>query len=56
MVVLDEPDASLDAEGLTSLVTLLRELCRDRLVAVVAHSPAIIAAADDRVVLGRTSS
>ncbi len=51
ILVLDEPDASLDGGGVAQLVTLLRELARERLVAVVAHSLVLLDAADDRVVL-----
>jgi ABC-type transport system involved in cytochrome bd biosynthesis fused ATPase/permease subunit len=56
MVILDEPDASLDSEGIARLAALLRELSRDRLVAVVAHSSLLVESADDRVALGTVRS
>ena len=51
VLLLDEPDASLDADGVEHLVGLLREAAQTRMVAVVAHSSFLLAAADDRVVL-----
>ena len=46
LLLLDEPDANLDAEGVAIVVDLLREEANGRMVLVVAHSPAILAAAD----------
>lgn len=37
MVVLDEPDANLDKQGRALIDELVRELARDRYVAIVAH-------------------
>jgi ABC-type transport system involved in cytochrome bd biosynthesis fused ATPase/permease subunit len=51
ILLLDEPDASLDPEGVEHLVGLLRAAAQTRLVAVVAHSSVLLDAADDRVVL-----
>ena len=51
VLLLDEPDASLDADGVRRLAALLRELAPARLIAVVAHSSVLLDAADDRVVL-----
>lgn len=52
VVLLDEPDANLDAEGIALVARLVRELARDRMVAVAAHTPALLAVADQLVVLG----
>jgi ABC-type transport system involved in cytochrome bd biosynthesis fused ATPase/permease subunit len=46
VVLLDEPDANLDGEGVEILVAILREEARSKMVMVVAHSPAVLAAAD----------
>jgi len=46
VILLDEPDANLDAEGLELLTVLLRELAPGRMIAVAAHSPRLIASAD----------
>jgi ABC-type transport system involved in cytochrome bd biosynthesis fused ATPase/permease subunit len=46
VILLDEPDANLDAEGLELLTALLRELAPGRMIAVAAHSPRLIASAD----------
>jgi ABC-type multidrug transport system fused ATPase/permease subunit len=46
VILLDEPDANLDAEGLELLAVLLRELAPGRMIAVAAHSPRLIASAD----------
>jgi ABC-type multidrug transport system fused ATPase/permease subunit len=37
LVVLDEPDANLDREGRARIDALVREITRDRFVAIVAH-------------------
>ncbi len=52
LLLLDEPDANLDAEGLELLVSLLRELAPGRMIAVAAHTPRLIAAADRVLALG----
>jgi ABC-type transport system involved in cytochrome bd biosynthesis fused ATPase/permease subunit len=51
VVLLDEPDANLDADGLALLADVLRDLARDRRVAFVAHSPKILGLADHVVTL-----
>jgi ATP-binding cassette, subfamily C, bacterial CydD len=53
VLLLDEPDANLDADGLEILATLLRELAPGRMIAVAAHSPRLIAAADRVLALGK---
>jgi len=45
-VLLDEPDANLDAEGIALVADLVRELARDRMVAVAAHTPAVVRQGD----------
>ncbi|MDP9148883.1 MAG: ABC transporter ATP-binding protein/permease [Myxococcota bacterium] len=50
-VVLDEPDGNLDEAGTHLLAELLRELVRTRMVIVVAHSAALLAAADRVITL-----
>jgi ATP-binding cassette subfamily C protein CydD len=47
--LLDEPDASLDADGVAMVARLLDELAADHLVAVAAHSPPIVAGRGVRV-------
>jgi ATP-binding cassette subfamily C protein CydD/ATP-binding cassette subfamily C protein CydCD len=49
--MLDEPDANLDHDGIQLVAGLVRELARDRMVVVAAHSPDLLAAADRVVVL-----
>ncbi len=44
--LLDEPDASLDAEGLALLESILREERANRIIVVAAHSPSIARIAD----------
>lgn len=51
VVLLDEPDANLDAEGIALVARLVRELAQDRMVAVAAHTPALLAVAEQVVVL-----
>lgn len=46
VLVLDEPSSALDAGSERRLVELLNRLRRDHAILVVAHSPALIAAAD----------
>ncbi len=46
LLILDEPDANLDAEGVAIVAGLLREEAKGRMVLVIAHSPAILGAAD----------
>ncbi|MBX3190016.1 MAG: ABC transporter ATP-binding protein [Labilithrix sp.] len=42
VVLLDEPDANLDADGIAMVARLARELASTRLVAIAAHTPAIV--------------
>jgi ATP-binding cassette subfamily C protein CydCD len=46
VVLLDEPTAHVDAATEEVLLGVVRELARERLVVVVAHRPALVAAAD----------
>jgi ABC-type multidrug transport system fused ATPase/permease subunit len=46
VLLLDEPDSNLDAEGVELMASLLRELRPGRVVVVAAHSERIAAAAD----------
>jgi ABC-type transport system involved in cytochrome bd biosynthesis fused ATPase/permease subunit len=50
-VMLDEPDANLDHDGVQLVAGLVRELARDHMVVVAAHSPDLLAAADRVVAL-----
>ncbi len=56
LLLLDEPDANLDAEGVELLVALVRELAPGRMIALAAHSPRLIAAADRVLRLGDPST
>jgi ATP-binding cassette, subfamily C, bacterial CydD len=51
VVVLDEADANLDADGIQLVANLVRELARDRMVLVVAHSAELLERADRIVAL-----
>lgn len=52
VVLLDEPDANLDAEGARAVVRLVRELADEgRTVAVAAHTPELVAEGDVVVAL-----
>jgi ATP-binding cassette subfamily C protein CydD len=51
LYLLDEPDANLDAAGVTTVAEILRELAKTKMVIVAAHTPELVAAADDVVVL-----
>jgi ATP-binding cassette subfamily C protein CydD len=51
LVMLDEPDANLDAAGIQLVSGLVRELASSRMVIVVAHSPDLLAAADRVIAL-----
>ena len=46
LVVLDEPDANLDAAGVKIVAQVVRELARDRMVVVAAHTPELAATGD----------
>jgi ABC-type transport system involved in cytochrome bd biosynthesis fused ATPase/permease subunit len=53
VVVLDEPDANLDAAGIDLVASLVRALASEgRSVVVAAHTDRLVAAADDVVDLG----
>jgi ABC-type transport system involved in cytochrome bd biosynthesis fused ATPase/permease subunit len=49
--LLDEPDANLDAAGVTMIATTLRELAAKKMVIVAAHTPELVASADSVVAL-----
>jgi ABC-type multidrug transport system fused ATPase/permease subunit len=51
MVILDEPDANLDRDGIRLVADLVTELARDRMVLVVAHSHELVSLADHVVTL-----
>jgi ABC-type multidrug transport system fused ATPase/permease subunit len=51
LLVLDEPDANLDREGISLVAGILRELARDRAVVFAAHTPELVAIADRVVTL-----
>ena len=51
MVVLDEPDANLDRDGIALVANLVTELAHTRMVLVVAHSPELLSVADRIVTL-----
>jgi ATP-binding cassette subfamily C protein CydD len=51
VVVLDEPDANLDRAGIELVAALVRELRGEHMVAIAAHTPELVAAADLRVTL-----
>ena len=46
IVLLDEPDANLDAQGVSQLAGIIRDLARHRRVAFVAHSEELVRIAD----------
>lgn len=49
--VLDEPDANLDRAGIALVGEMIRELARDRMVVFAAHTPELLAVADEIVAL-----
>jgi ATP-binding cassette subfamily C protein CydCD len=51
LLILDEPDANLDREGIALVESILRELSRDRAVLFVAHTPELVAIADRVITL-----
>jgi ATP-binding cassette subfamily C protein CydD len=51
VVLLDEPDANLDRAGIAMVAELVRELRREAMVAIVAHTEELVAIGDIRVVL-----
>jgi ATP-binding cassette subfamily C protein CydD len=57
LVLLDEPTSALDAEAEARVIDAVRRLAADGAVVVVAsHRPAVVAAADVRVDVGRAGS
>jgi len=46
LLLLDEPDANLDAEGIALVAEIVREEAKSRMVLVVAHSQALLATVD----------
>jgi ABC-type protease/lipase transport system fused ATPase/permease subunit len=56
VILLDEPNENLDAEGRKALRQLLGELKTTRLIAIVAHDPEILSLADTVVDLDRVSA
>jgi len=53
LLVLDEPDANLDRSGIELVAGILRELARERMVVFAAHSPELLEAAGQVVLLER---
>ena len=53
LVLLDEPDANLDRTGIAMLARLLRELAREKRVALVAHHGDLVEIADRIVSLDK---
>lgn len=54
VLILDEPNANLDAEGEQALVNAIRDAKeRDRSVIIMAHRPSAIAACDDLLVIDK---
>jgi ATP-binding cassette subfamily C protein CydD/ATP-binding cassette subfamily C protein CydCD len=51
MFLLDEPDANLDRAGIALVADVLRELSRRGMVAFAAHTPELLAVADQVVAL-----
>ncbi len=55
IVLLDEPDANLDAAGIRLVAELVREMAREKMVAVVAHTEELLGVADVVLRLGGES-
>ena len=53
VLLLDEPEASLDAAAIASLAALLPGLARDRIVIVLTHDEQLAATAHEQIWLGR---
>jgi ABC-type multidrug transport system fused ATPase/permease subunit len=53
LYVLDEPDANLDRAGITLVAELVRELAVTKMVVIAAHTPELLDAADQVIVLER---
>jgi ATP-binding cassette, subfamily C, bacterial CydCD len=56
LLLLDEPTAALDGETEEAIVRAVRRLAAGRTVLLIAHRPALLAAADRVVALTRTTS
>ncbi|OJY28084.1 MAG: hypothetical protein BGO98_21240 [Myxococcales bacterium 68-20] len=56
LMLLDEPDANLDQEGVVLVASIVKELCAEgRMVAIAAHTPELAALSRTPVELGRRS-
>jgi ATP-binding cassette subfamily C protein CydCD len=55
IVLLDEPEANMDAEGVDLVAALVRELALTRAVALVAHTERVVRVASQVVSLGETA-
>jgi ABC-type multidrug transport system fused ATPase/permease subunit len=51
VVILDEPDANLDRDGIALVAGLVRDLRKSAMVAIAAHSPELLEVGDVRVAL-----
>jgi ATP-binding cassette, subfamily C, bacterial CydCD len=51
MVLLDEPDANLDRLGIAAVQSVLKEVARQKMVLIVAHTPELLELADHVVTL-----
>lgn len=52
-VILDEPDANLDADGVRLVAEVITDLARDRMVLVVAHAQPILSSVNRVITLDR---
>jgi ABC-type transport system involved in cytochrome bd biosynthesis fused ATPase/permease subunit len=52
VLVLDEPDANLDREGIALVGDILRESARDRMIVFAAHTPELVSIAGRTLTLG----
>ncbi len=53
LYILDEPDANLDRAGIALVADLVRELAATKMIVIAAHTPELLEAADQIVVLER---
>jgi ABC-type transport system involved in cytochrome bd biosynthesis fused ATPase/permease subunit len=51
LFLLDEPDANLDRAGIAMVADIVRDLARDRMVVLAAHTPELLELADRVLVL-----
>ena len=51
LLILDEPDANLDADGIRLVAAILRDVAATRMVAVIAHTDQLLALGDTLVTL-----